>query len=81
MMDKKSIYGKVFHLTLNMERECFVCHCQIDQMLNNISYEELLGFIPKMEELANPEIPEISDSMVFTLRAEQKFQNEDLENL
>ena len=26
-MDKKSIYRKSFHLTLNMERECFVCYC------------------------------------------------------
>jgi hypothetical protein len=79
--DQKSLLGKAFHLTMNMERECFVRNFQVDQFLNDASYDELFGLIPEAVTADYAENVDISDSLAYTLRAVQKFQNEELEDL
>ena len=69
-INQKTKYGNTFHLSIPSQKECFIQNCQIDQFLNDASYEEIMGFIPKVDTF---------DSFRYAVQAIQRFRNEDIE--
>jgi hypothetical protein len=74
---EKELFGKAFHLTIDMEKwndvnVPFIRQSDVDSFIDELTYEEIIGFDPKNNETNN-------DSFVFALKAIHRFKKLDLE--
>jgi hypothetical protein len=72
----KEIYGLTFHLTMDMKEWAavdvpFMRQSDVDSFIDEVSYEELIGFDPDAENK--------NDSFAFALKAIHRFKKQDLE--